>query len=168
MSASDDDGQQRFALGFLLILITLLVGSVVTGAVLQQRGKARAKALQTVAAPAAAQVLLDEAMVVVQGGVVKFYFATGQADLAPGAKEALAQVIQGVLQGKKAVVSGFHDASGDLAANEALAKRRAQAVRDTLKALGVTDEGVELKKPEQTLADGPAAEARRVEVQLQP
>jgi K(+)-stimulated pyrophosphate-energized sodium pump len=48
--------------------------------------------------------------------------------------------------------------------NAGLAKQRALAVRDALKALGVAEDKVELMKPEQTLADGPANEARRVEV----
>ena len=40
-SSSDDDGQQRFALGFLFALIALIVSSVV-GVVVYQRGLARA------------------------------------------------------------------------------------------------------------------------------
>jgi K(+)-stimulated pyrophosphate-energized sodium pump len=40
-------------------------------------------------------------------------------------------------------------------------------VRDALKALGVAEDKVELKKPEQALANGPASEARRVEVVVQ-
>jgi len=40
-------------------------------------------------------------------------------------------------------------------------------VRDALKALGVAEDKVELKKPEQTLASGSDAEARRVEVTVQ-
>ena len=109
---------------------------------------------------------MEEASVVVEGGVVKFYFAVGKADLATGAKQALADVIKGVLQGKKAVVSGFHDATGDLAVNQELAKQRAFAVRDALKALGVAEDKIELKKPEETTASGSNAEARRVEVAL--
>ena len=42
------------------------------------------------------------------------------------------------------------------------------AVRAALLSLGITEEGIELKKPEQTLADGSDAEARRVEVTLAP
>jgi K(+)-stimulated pyrophosphate-energized sodium pump len=40
-------------------------------------------------------------------------------------------------------------------------------VQAALKAAGVADDKVELKKPEQTKVDGPAAEARRVEVTVQ-
>jgi outer membrane protein OmpA-like peptidoglycan-associated protein len=170
-SSSDDDSQQRFALGFLFALIALVVSTVV-GVVVYKRGIAHAPvAKSAVEAPAAAQpvaVVAEEATVVVEGGVVKFYFATAKADIAAGANEALADVVKGVAGGKKAVVSGFHDATGDVAMNEELAKQRAIAVRDALKALGVAEEMIELKKPEQTQASGTNAEARRVEVILAP
>ena len=68
--------------------------------------------------------------------------------------------------GKMLTISGFHDASGDPAMNAELAKQRAFAVRDALKALGVAEDKIELKKPEETTASGSNAEARRVEVAL--
>ena len=175
MSSSDDDSQERFALGFLFALIALVISAVV-GTVVVKRLGAAAPALATAAstaaatsnAPAAASadVAVDAASVRVENGVVKFYFATAKADLAAGASEALADVVKGVAEGKKAVVSGFHDATGDAALNEELAKQRAFAVRDALKALGVAEDKVELKKPEVTQASGSNAEARRVEVTL--
>jgi K(+)-stimulated pyrophosphate-energized sodium pump len=122
-----------------------------------------APAAATPAAPAAA----DEASVKVENGVVKFYFASGKADVATGGAAALADVIKAVAGGKKAVISGYHDASGDPAKNAELAKQRAINVRDALKAAGVAEDKVELKKPEQAKVDGPAAEARRVEVTVQ-
>ena len=119
------------------------------------------------AAPAApVAVEEDVASVRVENGVVKFYFATAKAELAAGANEALADVVKGVAEGKKAVVSGFHDATGDAALNAELAKQRAVAVAEALKALGVAEDKVELKKPEETTATGSNAEARRVEVTL--
>ena len=93
--------------------------------------------------------------------------APAKADVAAGANEALAAVVQAVAAGKKVVVSGFHDASGDPAKNEELSKKRAFAVRDALAALGIAQDKIELKKPENTTAEGPAAEARRVEVTVQ-
>jgi outer membrane protein OmpA-like peptidoglycan-associated protein len=49
-----------------------------------------------------------------------------------------------------------------------LSKQRAFAVRDALKGLGVAEEKIELKKPENaTAAAGSSAEARRVEVTIQ-
>ena len=84
--------------------------------------------------------------------------------MAADGDKALADVIAAVKGGKKAVISGFHDASGDPAKNAELAKQRAQSVAAALKAAGVADDQVTLQKPEQMQADGPAAEARRVEV----
>ena len=115
---------------------------------------------------AAAQAASDAASVKVENGVVKFYFASGKADVAAGGAAALADVIKAVASGKKAVISGYHDASGDSVKNAELAKQRAFAVRDALKAAGVAEDKVELKKPEQAKSDGPAAEARRVEVSV--
>ncbi|CAN7302857.1 OmpA family protein [Acidovorax delafieldii] len=171
MSNSDDDSQQRFALGFLFALIALVI-SVVVGTVVVKRLGAKAPvrpaavaASNTPAAPAVA-VEEDIASVRVENGVVKFYFATAKAELAAGANEALADVVKGVAEGKKAVISGFHDATGDAALNAELAKQRAVAVAEALKALGVAEDKVELKKPEETTATGSNAEARRVEVTL--
>ena len=171
MSSSDDDSQQRFALGFLFALIALVI-SVVVGTVVVKRVGASGAAAQpapAVAADAAAPAavaMADEASVRVEDGVVKFFFASGKAELAAGANEALADVVKGVAEGKTAVVSGFHDATGDAAMNAELAKQRAFAVRDALKALGVAEDKIELKKPEETTATGSNAEARRVEVAL--
>jgi K(+)-stimulated pyrophosphate-energized sodium pump len=118
------------------------------------------------AAPAAASAATDSASIKVEGGVVKFYFATAKADLAEGSAAALVDVIKGVAEGKKAVVSGYTDSTGDAEKNAELAKQRAFAVRDALKTLGVAEDKIELKKPEQTAA-GDSAAARRVEVTLQ-
>lgn len=165
-SSSDDDSQQRFALGFLFALIALVVTTVV-GAVVYYRGAAVAPAVPAAPAVAAvAPVADDAASVRVEDGVVKFFFASGKADLAAGANDALADIVKGVAEGKKAVVSGFHDATGDAAQNAELAKNRALAVREALKALGVAEDRIELKKPEETQASGSNAEARRVEVAL--
>ena len=109
----------------------------------------------------------EAAAIKVEGGVVKFYFAPAKADLAAGGAAALADVIKGVSEGKKAVISGFTDTTGDADKNAELAKQRAFAVRDVLKAAGVADDKIELKKPEQSAVGGDLAAARRVEVVLQ-
>lgn len=112
-------------------------------------------------------VSADTPSVVVVNGVVKFYFATGSAQLAAGADQALADVVKAVANGKKLVVSGYHDSTGNPITNEKLAKQRANSVVTALIKLGVTKTSVEMKKPESALADGSAAEARRVEVIVQ-
>lgn len=168
-SSSDDDSQQRFALGFLFALIALIVSTVV-GVVVYQRGMSHAsapvQAVEVVEVVPAVVLEEDAASVRVDGDVVKFYFASGKADLAAGAAQALVNVVKGVAEGKTAVISGFHDASGGAALNAELAKQRALAVGEALKALGVPADRIELKKPEEMQASGSAAEARRVEVTL--
>jgi outer membrane protein OmpA-like peptidoglycan-associated protein len=118
------------------------------------------------AVPAVAAASSDDASVVVENGVVKFYFASGKADLASGALVALGDAIAAAKSGKQLVLSGFHDATGDPAFNAELAKQRALAVRDALVGAGVAETSMELKKPEQTTGTGNDAEARRVEVMI--
>jgi K(+)-stimulated pyrophosphate-energized sodium pump len=143
-----------------LLIVPLLPMSASTKAVTSHAAPAAATA------PAAPAAATDGASIRVEGGVVKFYFATAKADLADGAAAALADVVKGVADGKKAVVSGYTDTSGDPAKNEELAKQRAFAVRDALKAAGVAEDRIELKKPEASATGGDAAAARRVEVTL--
>jgi outer membrane protein OmpA-like peptidoglycan-associated protein len=188
-SSNDEDSQQRFALGFLFALIALVVFSIV-GFAVHRYGLATRPAAPAVAAavpavpgtPAAppapttpsvsvvtetvSVVIPEGASINVGDGVVNFYFATGSADLAPGAAEALAAVIQGVQGGRKAMVAGFHDATGDARVNEELSLLRAQTVRDVLIGLGVPAGKVDLQKPAVTAGTGSNAEARRVEVRL--
>lgn len=107
----------------------------------------------------------DAASVAVDGSAVKFYFATGKADVAADADQALADILAGAQAGKKVLVSGYVDSSGSAAQNEELAKQRAAAVREKLQALGVPESQIELRKPEGIDA-GSGAQARRVEVSL--
>ena len=120
----------------------------------------------TVTTETVSVVIPEGASISVANGVVNFYFATGSADLAPGAAEALATVIKGVEGGRRAQVSGFHDTTGDPAINEELAKLRAQTVRDVLIGLGTPAAKVDLQKPAVSTGSGSDAQARRVEVKL--
>ena len=178
MSYENKDEDQKFALIVLGGMITAVVVGVLALCTLVGVGggdsanaqKADASAMVApavlITTAGAVSVAADEAKVVVENGVVKFYFASGKADLATGANEALAEVVKGVKAGQKAVVSGFHDNTGNLAANQELAKQRAISVRDTLVALGVPADSIELKKPENAEGTGDNAQARRVEVVL--
>ena len=166
-SSQDNDSQQRFALGFLAVLILLVVGSVV-GTVVTKFG-VRHPAPAAAEAPAAvADAVVEVASIKVENGVVKFFFATNSADVAEGAQQALAEVAQGLAAGRKAAISGFHDATGSVEQNAELAKQRTIAVREVLKALGASEEAIELRKPEVSTGTGTEAEARRVEVILLP
>ncbi len=185
MPAANGDDQQRFALGLVFTLVAAVVASVV-GFAAQRSGLAVATttvpASATAAAAAAvdatpaplepaalapaAVVLTEQAAVRVDGNKVKFFFAKGKTDVAPGAQEALTTVLEGAKAGQRIRISGFHDATGDAALNVELAKRRAVAVRDLLLSLGVDEALLELVKPEHTLANGSNDKARRVEVLL--
>lgn len=191
MSTQDDDQQSQGVVWAVLIGVVLLAVSLAIGMGLYRtsRGAATAPAAATTGAPMApapvsgsgggfspgvaaagagiGAAVADGPSIKVEDGVVKFYFASGSADLAPGAADALGDVVKGVAAGQTAVISGYHDTTGDPAQNEELAKQRALAVRDALKALGIGDDKLDLKKPEVTTATGSNAEARRVEVSLQ-
>jgi K(+)-stimulated pyrophosphate-energized sodium pump len=146
------------------IVALLIVPLLPTGASTTHAATAPTAAPTAATASAATA---DGASFKVENGVVKFYFASGKADLATGANDALADVAKGVAGGKKAVVSGYTDSTGDAAVNEALAKQRAEAVSAALKTAGVAADKIELKKPEALTGSGGNAEARRVEVALQ-
>ena len=161
MATQDNEPEQRVVAVVLIALIVLIIGGVLGLGVFSARGAKPAKAA---AAPAAVVVSATDASVVVENGVVKFYFATGKADLAPGALVALAESIEAAKGGARLVLSGFHDATGDAAFNAELAKQRALTVRDALVGAGVAEASLELKKPEVTTGSGADAEARRVEV----
>lgn len=98
------------------------------------------------------------------------YFGVGSADLAGDAVPGMAQLVASLKSNPsaQAVISGFHSASGDPAANEELAKRRAFAVRDALKAAGIGEARVVLEKPQVTAGNvaGEDPKARRVEVAM--
>jgi photosynthetic reaction center cytochrome c subunit len=65
-----------------------------------------------------------------------------------------------------ATISGYHSATGKLAANPQLAKQRAFKIRDALVTAGVASSRIKLDKPQQTEANikGENPVARRVEV----
>jgi len=182
MSAQNDDSQGLVlgvVFGLIILVISLVFGLVLgrgapvpaggVAAVAASSGPAGAAATATVAGAVgnADAAGADVASVRVEGEVVKFYFASGKAELAAGAPEALGEIVKGVAAGRKAVISGYHDATGDAAKNEELAKQRALAVQGALTALGIGEDKIELRKPEVGTASGSNAEARRVEVTLQ-
>ena len=97
-------------------------------------------------------------------------FAVGSATLEDAAAAELKPLAEALKSDPAArlTISGFHSAAGDLAQNEDLAKRRAFAVRDALKALGVAEDRIALEKPQSAEANlsGEDPQARRVEVAL--
>lgn len=167
MSSQDNEVEYRVVAVLLVAVIVLVTGFAVGLGIHKSRGGTpTAPMAASAAAPPAAAPASNDASVVVENGVVKFYFASGKADLAPGALVALGDAIAAAKAGKQLVLSGFHDATGDPAFNAELAKQRALAVRDALVGAGVAESSLELKKPEQTTGTGNDAEARRVEVMI--
>ena len=97
----------------------------------------------------------------------KLYFETGKAELPPEYSRSIAAIAAAAKASEGALaVFGYHDATGNLEQNQELAKQRAMKVKEALKAAGVAEERIELKKPEQTQGGGNDAEARRVEIQV--
>jgi outer membrane protein OmpA-like peptidoglycan-associated protein len=100
----------------------------------------------------------------------RIFFAVNDAQLPPQAAAALADLAAYLkaVPAARASIVGFHDPSGNAAANDALAKARAQAVSAALQAAGVAGSQLSLDKPEATTGSGAPAEARRVEVSVKP
>jgi OmpA-OmpF porin, OOP family len=96
------------------------------------------------------------------------YFDTGSAVPAADASTELAAVVDHAKANPSArlAVSGFHDPSGDAAANEAVSLARATAVRDLLIGLGVPAAQIDLEKPVVTTGGGEERASRRVEVSV--
>jgi outer membrane protein OmpA-like peptidoglycan-associated protein len=66
--------------------------------------------------------------------------------------------------GTQIVITGYADKTGNAAANVALAKKRAQNVRDELIALGVEAKRIVMQAPVDVTGAGADNEARRVDV----
>lgn len=185
MPSHPDDDQLGFVLGLVFAVVAMTIALVIAAALHRPRAAVPAvpasAALPVMAAPApvvpssaavpspaqSAQAASDAASITVEYGVVKFYFASGKAELAPGAGAALVDLVRAARSGQKVVIAGFHDPRGNAAANAELARKRALAVRDALKAAGVADSRISLQQPAQMAGAGSDAEARRVEITLQ-
>ena len=159
MSDNDDNETQGVVFGVL--------AGVIFGIIALVAGLGMWKASQP-AAPAAQVAAAEPDIAPIGDALAKVYFAVGKAELDEADKGIVAQTVEALAAKADGIVllSGFHDPSGDPARNAELAKQRALAVRAVLVTQGVAEDKVELKKPEQALASGPAAEARRVEVTL--
>ena len=98
--------------------------------------------------------------------IAKLYFEVGSAEFPADTELSLSTVIAYLRthSSAKAVVSGYHDSSGNLANNQELSLNRAIAVRELLQQSGVTADRIELEKPVVSTGTGSPEEARRVEV----
>ncbi len=94
------------------------------------------------------------------------YFDVGSADLPADSTGGLEPVVAYLKANPSttAVVSGYHDPSGDAAANEELARNRALAVQNALEGAGVEAARIDLEKPVVPTGTGSPDDAGRVEV----
>lgn len=107
---------------------------------------------------------------VVTGLPAKVYFEVGSAALGADGSKAIAAAADMIKKDSlKVTLTGYTDKTGDVAKNEELAKSRATAVSDALKAAGVAAASIEMKPPMfvEVGAAGGDAEARRVEISKQ-
>ena len=96
----------------------------------------------------------------------KVFFEVGSAALpadATAAVNAAAEFLKAKADAK-VDVTGYTDKSGDTEKNLELAKERAKAVREALKAAGVSEDRINMKPPVSITGSGDNAEARRVEL----
>jgi outer membrane protein OmpA-like peptidoglycan-associated protein len=159
MSDQNDDNQ-TYAL-FLVGAIVFAVVAGVIGLAASRSGADRPPVAtqEAAAAPTAAAPV---------GAGERVYFEVGSAALPPEASELLVRVADTArASGQSVVISGYHDASGDPARNEELAKERAMAVRHALEANGVAPDRLVMAKPALTTGGGDPREARRVELRLE-
>ncbi len=93
-------------------------------------------------------------------------FEVSKSELPAGAAESIKAIAE-MMKAKadvKVQVSGFTDKTGDADKNKELAKARAFAVRDALKAAGIAEDRIVLKRPDLVMTMGSPEEARRVEL----
>ena len=177
--STQNDESTGVVLGAGVGVIVLVLGLVFGVVMHQHNASKKAVAAAKVAAPAApaaaasapaaaaAPAAGDGASVMVDNGVVKFYFAPGKAELAQDGAKALTDILAAAKTGKKIGISGFVDPSGDPQKNAELAKERAFAVKELLTSSGVPDGQIVMVRPNDIKAGATsAAEGRRVEVFL--
>ncbi|MBL0124184.1 MAG: sodium-translocating pyrophosphatase [Betaproteobacteria bacterium] len=156
-------------INIVALLIVPLFGTAADHApktVVPVKVEAKAPPAATIAAVPAAAVAV--APVMSSPAAAKLYFDSGKTELSADATKALDSIITFAKanSGAKLAISGFHDATGSLEKNQEVAKARALGVRSALKAAGIAEDRVEMKKPEQTQGGADNAEARRVEVSV--
>ncbi len=127
-------------------------------------------ALQAPAAPVAAPAAVGAAVVAASAQPLKeiVYFPVNSPLLKGDEVKKIDKLLAALnaQPDSTATISGYHSATGKLAANQQLAKQRAFKIRDALMAGGVAEKRITLDKPQQTEANikGEDPFARRVEV----
>ena len=98
----------------------------------------------------------------------KLYFRINSATRPANATKNLSCIINYLKNnsGSKVLVSGFHDATGNIELNQILSLKRAETVADVLSKAGISRDRIVVAKPTQTVGSGSRNEARRVEVKI--
>ncbi|HSD41817.1 MAG TPA: sodium-translocating pyrophosphatase [Burkholderiales bacterium] len=143
----------------IINIVALLIVPLMGGA---DHGRAAAPAATVTVAPAPTAMPAA-------GRPVRVHFDTGSTALSSEDRKIVAAVAHRINETPdlKLDVSGFADKTGNAEQNLELAKKRATAVRDALKAAGIAEDRINLMKPEQViLGAGQDAEGRRVEISV--
>jgi outer membrane protein OmpA-like peptidoglycan-associated protein len=168
MSDDDRDDSRKVGLWVVFTSVAVLLLGVLGFAVMRTMKAPAAPTAQTAAAGVAdaADVLVD--YTTTTAALATVYFESASATLQPEASTALADTAKALAAdpGKRVLLSGYHDSTGDPAMNAELAKQRAKAVRAALVVSGVPLNQVLLRKPESTTGTGSEREARRVEIRI--
>ncbi len=98
----------------------------------------------------------------------KLYFRINSATRPANASSTLSDIIKHLNDnaGSKAMVTGFHDSTGNLELNQALSLKRADTVANALIQAVIPRNRILVTKPTQTVGTGTSNEARRVEVKI--
>jgi cytochrome c oxidase subunit 2 len=147
----DNDPETGFAVGFA-IAVAIFVALFAIGVALFVTNPPRPATAAAVATPLA-RIEVD--------------FESGKDQMPDEAAARLASLI-GVATanaGKRIVITGYYEKSGDPSFGAELARQRAYAVRDFFRAAGIADERIVIEEPREA-ASGGGREARRVETAI--
>ena len=135
----------------------------------KDHGVALGTMLKTVAVAAPAAPAAAAAPAALANLPARVLFGVGKKNIDAAARQAINLAAASLMANAsaKVSVSGFADKTGNADKNLELAKERAFAVRDALKAAGIAESRIELKKPE-FVVGGTSAESRRVDINPAP
>jgi outer membrane protein OmpA-like peptidoglycan-associated protein len=122
------------------------------------------------ATPAPAPVAAAPIAVAAAKPMATLYFDIGKITAPTDTDKLMADVVAYLKQNaaSKAVISGYNDPSGNAAQNAEISKNRAKAAREALKAAGIDEARIEMRKPSDTNLGGDPKQARRVEITVEP
>lgn len=167
MNPLDDDTSTRTGLWVVFSTVTILLISVIIWVLNGADGAndvaapaAAAAAAQNTASSAQTEAVTEEFVAFEQTTPAQpagaIHFESASAALPADAQQALTTVVEALkaVEGRRVLLAGYHDPTGNIDFNRDLAKRRALGVRDALIAQGIPAQRIILRKPEQTTGSG--------------